>query len=84
VARALGELGDLRASSALMLSLQDSSQEVRIEAVTALGKLRSDEATLPIAPLLEGGDASDTAGLGSFGSRSAIRRPSARRCARRS
>src|SRR6185436_5361663 len=63
VARALGELGDMRAASALMLALQDTSPDVRLEAVAALGRLRSDEATSAIAPLVEAPDGSD----GGFG-----------------
>jgi len=42
-----------------MLALQDSSADVRLEAVAALGKLRADEATPAIAPLVEATDTSE-------------------------
>src|SRR4029079_16254161 len=58
-ARALGELGDLRAAGALMLALQDTSPEVRLEAVGALGKLRSDEATSAIGSLVDAPETSE-------------------------
>jgi HEAT repeat protein len=53
VARALGDLGDAHATQALELQLRDDTLvEVRVEALSALGKLRAGDAALSIAALL--------------------------------
>ena len=51
VVRALGDLGDARATQALLLALRDNVAEVKIEALSALGRLRAPEAVDAIAPL---------------------------------
>lgn len=51
VVRTLGELGDPKASPALVIALRDSALEVKLEALSALSRLRAADAVASIAPL---------------------------------
>jgi HEAT repeat protein len=50
--RALGRLGDPRASAALVLALRDPSADVKQETLAALGRTRATDAVDAIAPFL--------------------------------
>src|ERR1019366_846735 len=52
VRRACGDLGDPRASSALVLALRDQSTDVRRDALAALGRMRAADAVDAIAPFV--------------------------------
>lgn len=53
-AKALGEIGDLKAAPALISTLQtDKKKRVRAEAATGLGLLRSKDAVIPLIQALE-------------------------------
>jgi len=49
--RVLGDLGEPKASSALLLALRDKVQAVQIEAIESLGRLHATEATSALAPI---------------------------------
>jgi len=68
VARALGDLGDPRASSALVLVLRDQNNDVRRDALAALGRMKAADAVDAIAPFAtDRTPALRLAGLGALG-----------------